>query len=149
MYPYRKPQDTRIHFRIHQNTPKYSILAGYIRIHQNTVFIENTPKSHRKHTQTRVCVACVWQEQHECARASSVPWSSSDSHHSMPTMACGSQRRPHRGRCGWSTRRGLAAKRPGDADHPCRRPSLDFRRRDSPQQAQKATPRRAARAYGI
>ena len=52
MYPYRKPQDTRIHFRIHQNTPEYSILAGYIRIHQNTVFIENTPKSHRKHTQT-------------------------------------------------------------------------------------------------
>ena len=44
---------------------------------------------------------------------------------------------------------GLAAKRPGDADHPCRRPSLDFRRRDSPQQAQKATPRRAARDHGF
>ena len=26
--------------------------SEYIRIHQNTVFIENTPKSHRKHTRT-------------------------------------------------------------------------------------------------
>ena len=28
--------------------------SEYIRIHQNTVFIENTPKSHRKRTVTRV-----------------------------------------------------------------------------------------------
>ena len=56
MYLYRKPQDTRIRFRIHQNTPKYTKIhqntvfsqdtTEYIRIHQDTVFIEPPPKSH-------------------------------------------------------------------------------------------------------
>ena len=36
MYLYRKPQDTRIRLRIHENTLKYSIFAGYTRIHRDT-----------------------------------------------------------------------------------------------------------------
>ena len=31
----------------------------YIRIHQNTVFIENTPKSHRKRTPTRLSMVLL------------------------------------------------------------------------------------------
>ena len=45
VYLYRKPQDTRIRLRIHQNTPKYSIFARYTRIHQDTsgFCIKRTP----------------------------------------------------------------------------------------------------------
>ena len=39
--------------RIHQNTVFSQDTSEYIRIHQNTVFIENPPKSHRKPPRTQ------------------------------------------------------------------------------------------------
>ena len=69
-------------------------------------------------------------------------------HNGLPTSTLTSSRSPS-----WSPwKKDICAEdalRPGGGDHLKERPSLEFRRRDRPQQAQKATPRRAARASGI
>ena len=65
-------------------------------------------------------------------------------HNGLPTSTLTSSRSP------W--KKDICADdalRPGGGDHLQERPSLKFRRRDSPQQAQKATPRRATREPDI
>ena len=65
-------------------------------------------------------------------------------HNGLPTSTLTSSRSP------W--KKDICADdalRPGGGDHLKEHPSLVFRRCDSPQQAQKATPRLAARDHGF
>ena len=77
-------------------------------------------------------------------RATGVPVSSSGEHNCMSMTA--SSKTPSPSRSPW--KKDMCAEdalRPGGGDHLKEHPSLVFRRCDSPQQAQKATPRRAVR----